>query len=112
MPAGFSYSDEGFWGTNSSIEVFVETLAGLAAARLGPDAPLAAFLREELEGFFVGKVVELDDVLRDAATRAVFVELLDTATSRLLEDGAFSDRGRVWVSTVMGALRDKVAGGR
>jgi hypothetical protein len=51
MGAGFEVADEVFWGTNAAVEASVEALAAQAAARFGPDDPLAPFFRGEHEGF-------------------------------------------------------------
>ena len=110
MSAGFAVADEVFWGTNGAVEAYVDCLAVLAAERFGPDAPLTAFLREQVEGCFPGRVVFLDEMLADPYGRRQFLELLDAATDRLLREGAFTEYGQVWVSSVIAALRAQVAG--
>ena len=110
MSAGFSVGEEVFWGTNGAVEAYVEALAAQAAARLGPDAPLAVFFRGERDGFFMGKVVFLDTWLADGPSRERFLGLLDAATEQLLREDAFSEYGRKWVATVIARLRGRVAG--
>ncbi len=109
MSAGFHVAEEVFWGTNGAVEAYVEALAALAAARLGPDAPLSAFFQEERDGFFGGKVVFLDEWMTEAAGRHRLLELLDAATEQLLREGAFTEYGRVWVGSVVTALRARIA---
>ena len=109
MSAGLSMDDEVFWGTNGAVEACVEALAVHAAARLGADDPLVAFLRDELQGFFPGKVVFLEEYVRDDARREQFVEILDAATDQLLRDGVFTDYGRNWVTSVVAQFRAKLA---
>jgi hypothetical protein len=110
MSAGFKIADEVFWGTNGAVEAYVEALATQAAARFGPDDPLAAFFREERDGFFTGKVVSLDAWLADVAGRARFLAVLDAATEQLLHEGAFTEQGRAWVASEMARLRARVGG--
>jgi hypothetical protein len=109
MSAGFKVADEVFWGTNGAVEAYVETLAALAADRLGNDAPLTVFLREQQERFFTGIVVYLDEWLTDAVSRERFVWLLDAATEQLLRAGAFTEYGREWVTSVVAAMRSRIA---
>lgn len=111
MSAGFKIAGEVFWGTNGVVEAYVEVLATLAADHFGADDPLAVFLQDERDGFSMGKIVLLDEWLRDAPARERFLGLLDTATERLLGEGAFTQSGQQWVSLVMGELRDRIAGG-
>jgi hypothetical protein len=110
MSAGFEVADEIFWGTNGAIEAYVESLGAAAARLYGPEDPLARFLRGQLEGFFPGIVVVLDEhvVGRDACER--FLRALDESTQQLLGGETFSDLGREWVATVMVRLRQKVVG--
>lgn len=110
MSAGFKVGDEVFWGTNGAVEAYAEALAAQAAARLGPEAPLSVFFREERDGFYGGKVLFLDEWLTGAAGRGVFLELLDAATGQLLREGAFTEYGREWVASVVSGLRARIAG--
>ncbi len=110
MSAGFTVDDVEFMGTNGAVEAYVDCLASLAAERFGPIAPLATFFREQQEGCFPGRVVFLDEMLADPNSRSQFLELLDAATDRLLRDGAFTDYGQAWVSSIVAALRAQVAG--
>lgn len=110
MSAGFKVADEVFWGTNGAVEAYVEALAAQAAARFGPHDPLATFFRDERDGFSSGKIVFLDEWLKDAAARTRFLELLVTATEQLLREGAFTEYGREWVATVVAQLQARVAG--
>ncbi len=110
MSAGFKIADEMFWGTNGAVEAYAEALATQAAARLGPDAPLSMSFQEEWAGFYGGKMIILDEWLAASAGRDEFLELLDAATERLLQEGAFTDYGREWVASVVDTLRARVAG--
>lgn len=110
MSAGFSVTDEVFWGTNGAVEALVDALAAQATARFGPDDQLAAFFRTEREEFFMGKVVSLQEWLGDRAGRERFMEVLDAATEQLLREGEFTEYGREWVAAVVAGLRAKLAG--
>ena len=110
MSAAFDFDGEVFWGTNGSVEAYLESLCKGAERTLGPSDPLAIFFRNELDGFFPGKVVFLDECLRDTEARRCFVRLLDEATAELLHSDAFTDLGRNWVETVIAGLRQKVLG--
>jgi hypothetical protein len=110
MSAGFRVAGEVFWGTNGAVEAYLDALAAEAAAQYGATDPLAAFLRAEREPFWMGKVVDLDAALGDAAARGRFLAVLDAATEQLLAAGAFTDSGREWVAAVVGGLRRKIAG--
>src|SRR5689334_4257150 len=101
MSAGFKVAGEVFWGTNGAVEAYVETLAALAESRFGPDEALAEYLAEQRDSFSMGRVLYLDGWLADEAGRRRFLELLDTATERLLRDGAFTEYGREWVISVV-----------
>lgn len=61
MSAAFDFDGETFWGTNGSIEAYLESLRGSAERTFGSSDPLAMFLRSELDGFFPGKVVFLEE---------------------------------------------------
>ena len=110
MSAGFKVAGEFFWGTNGAVEAYVEALAGLAAARFGPDDPLSAFFCDERDAFFTGKIVFLDRFLTSPQSRRRLVELFDGATEQLLREGAFSDYGREWVESTMRPLQARLAG--
>lgn len=101
MSAGFCVDDEVYWGTNGAVQAYVEALAAQAAVRFGAADPLVVFLRGELEGFFPGKVVFLDEWLGDDTRRRQFVEIVDAATDQLLGEGGFTEYGRAWVQEVM-----------
>ncbi len=105
MSAGFSIGNKVFWGSNGAVESYIEVMAAKAAERFGPDDPLAVFLRDEREQFYMGKVVFLDDWAADISRRRQFFELLDAATSQLLHSGLFNDCGREWVASVIAELR-------
>lgn len=108
MSAGFDVSGEVCWGSNGSIEVYLEVLGELAAARLGADHPMTAFFHDELETFFIGKVVRLDEILVDSASCERFLDLLDAATKLLLEREVFTDHGRTWADWMVGQLRARI----
>ena len=110
MSAGFEVSGEVFWGTNGAVEAYVEALAEQAAARFGPDAPLAAFFRDERDAFYTGKIVFLDEFLAVPQFRSQLLEVFDAATEQLLREGAFTDYGREWVESTMRPLRARLAG--
>jgi hypothetical protein len=111
MSAGFKIKGEVFWGTNGAVEAYVEALAAQAAARFGPDDPLAAFLRDEREVFYSGKIVFLDEWLGDADARRRFLEILDAASEQLIKEGAFTDYGREWMNSEITRLRVRIAAG-
>lgn len=110
MSAGFKVAGEVFWGTNGAVEAYLEALTAQAVARFGPDDALAAFFRDEREGFFMGKVVFLDEILGGTGVRGRFVEVLDAATEQLLRDGTFTEYGQEWVRSVVAHLRSRIAG--
>jgi hypothetical protein len=111
MSAGFKVAGEEFLGTNGAVEAYVEALAALAGDHFGLDDPLTAFLRDERDGFFLGKVVLLDERLQDDTARSRFLLILDAATEQLLREGTWSQYGQQWVSEVVSRLRDRIAGG-
>jgi hypothetical protein len=108
MSAGFDVAGEVFWGTNGAIEAYVESMAAVAAQAFGAADPLATFLRAELEGFFPGKVVALDDYVDGPDDRRRLLQVLDDATEQLLEGDTFTAYGRSWVATTISALRAKL----
>ena len=105
MSAGFDFLGETFWGSNGSIESYLEALENQAAARFGTSDPLTEFFREEREGWFTGKVVFLDVILTDRARCEVFVQLLDAATKQLLAADAFSEFGQTWLEVTLERMR-------
>jgi hypothetical protein len=109
MSAGFKVAGEVFWGTNGAVESYVVAMAADAAARFGPDDPLAAYLAEQRDSFSMGQVLYLDQWLTDAAGRERFLAVLDTTTERLLQSEAFSEYGREWVASVIASLRGGIA---
>jgi hypothetical protein len=109
MSAGFDLDGEVYWGTNGAVEAYLGALARIAADRFGPDDALAAALRRHREGFFTGMVVDLDESLGRPGDRRRFASLLDAATAELLRGDAFSDLGRTWATTRIGAMRDRLA---
>jgi hypothetical protein len=110
MSAGFKVAGRVFWGTNGAVEAYAGALAEQAAARLGPDDPMSAYLREERDEFYSGSILVLDDWLADAPSRERFVALLDAATEQLLRQGVFTEYGRAWAATVVADLRAHIAG--
>lgn len=109
MSAAFDFAGQVHWGTNGSIEAYLDALATIAAERFGVEDPLAVALRREREQFYSGAVVFLDTILNGAEERARFVAILDAATSQLLLDGGFTDIGVKWVETEVRGLRERIA---
>jgi hypothetical protein len=109
MSAGFKVGGEVFWGTNGSVEAYVEVLAGLAAARFGPGDPLTVYLAGQRDSFSMGRVLYLDEWLAHPTARQRFLGLLDAATKQLLQDGVFTAYGQEWVATVITSLRARNA---
>jgi hypothetical protein len=109
MSAGFDIYGKVYWGTNGAVEAYVQALATRAANTLGPDNPLATFLHQEHQGFFPGKIVFLDDWVKDASARQVLLALFDEATRDLLERKAFTDLGERWIATEIRDLRADLA---
>ena len=105
MPAGFDIGGKTFYGSNGAIERYIEAIGEHAATRFGPDDEIAAFFREAKEGYFTGMIVFLDPLLRDAASRTRFVELLDAATDDLLKQNVWTEMGKTWVSTRIAEFR-------
>ena len=105
MPAGFDIDGKTFYGSNGAIERYIEAIGDHAAARFGPGDEIAAFFREAKEGYFTGMIVFLDPLLRDAASRARFIELLDAATEDLLRQNVWTETGKSWVSTRIAEFR-------
>jgi hypothetical protein len=108
MSAGFDIDGEVFWGTNGAIEAYVEAMAEQSAARFGADHPWTRFFNEQRDGFFSGKVVFLDELIRGAPSRADLVELLDLATAELARREVFTEFGRQWVAETIPALRKRI----
>jgi hypothetical protein len=106
MGAGFKFDDRIFWGTNSAVEAYLEALAHLAAERFGPDDALAAFLRDEHDGFFTGKIVFLTGVLPDKPSRDKFLTILAAAEQLR---GEFTDHGRAWIDGEIRSLSERIA---
>ncbi|WP_148594917.1 hypothetical protein [Aquisphaera giovannonii] len=109
VSAGFDFAGQDYWGINCAVEAYLETLARIAAERLGPGDPMAIALSDESDGFFTGKVVFVDDILHRPGDRQRFVPLLDAATDQLLREDVFTDYGRRWVATIVQSLRDRLA---
>jgi hypothetical protein len=109
MSAGFKVAGELFWGTNGAVETYVETMGLLADSHYGAYDPLTVYLAEQRECFSAGLVLYLDEWLADIPDRIKFLELLDATTERLLGQGTFIDYGREWVTSVVVALRAKIA---
>src|SRR5689334_20778633 len=109
MPAGFDIDGKTFYGSNGAVETYVEAIGEHAATRFGPDDKIAVFFREAKRGYFPGIIVFLDPLLRDAASRARFVELLDAATEDLLRRGVWTEMGKSWVSTRIAEFRQHLA---
>ncbi len=109
MSAGFKLDEQVFWGTNGAVEAYVESLGRQAGALLGSRHPMATFFEAELEGFFPGKIVFLDELLREPGDRQSLLGILDAATKELLGNSSFSEYGQNWVATTMAALRAQIA---
>ena len=105
MSAGFNIDQKTFYGTNGAIEAYIEAIANLAEARFGAEDEIALFFRDAKRGYFMGMIVFLDPVLRDATSRARFNELLDAATEDLLRQNVLTELGRSWVSTRIAEFR-------
>ena len=110
MSAGFKVAGEVFWGTNGAVEAYVEVMALEAEFRFGPDDPLTLFIRDERDSFSRGKIVFLDEWLRDVPSRVRVLTVLDAATNQLLREGTFTEYGREWVALVVSKLREQIAG--
>jgi hypothetical protein len=108
LSAGFQISGETFWGTNGAVEEYVASLAEQASVQHGAGDPMAVFFRDELEGFFSGKIVFLDRIVNDAGSREKFAALLDLATEDLIGKNAFTPAGVEWVQSTMRQLRDRI----
>jgi hypothetical protein len=108
VSAAFHFDGEAFWGTNGSVEAYLESLRDSAERTYGPSDPVAVFFRNARDGFFGGNVVYLDECLVDEGACRRFVRILDEATAELLGNNAFTDLGRNWVATVIAELRQKV----
>lgn len=109
MSAGFRFAGRVHWGTNGAIETYLESLSRVAADRLGPEDRLAAAFREERDGFQMGAVIDLDNILTEPGDPGQFVQLLDQATDRLLLEQVFTEYGREWVASEIRSLRDRLA---
>lgn len=109
MSAGFKFRGEICWGSNGSIEVYLEALQHQATIRFGASDLLTEFFRSQREGSFMGMVVFLDDVLTDAETCDRFLSVLDAATDRLLSEEVFTELGRNWISSTLGPFRQRIS---
>jgi hypothetical protein len=109
MPAGFNINGKTFYGSNVAIESYIEAIAKHAQARFGAEDEVAVFFRDAKRGYFTGMIVFLDPVLRDAASRARFIELLDAATEDLSRQNMWTERGKAWVSTRIPEFRQQLA---
>ena len=109
MSAGFDVNGETFWGTNGAVETYVELLSVCASGKLGKEHPISRFFKEERDGFFTGKVVFLDSLLKDSDNRSLLVTLLDDATRQIREEGIFTAYGYEWIDTVVVNLRKQLA---
>jgi hypothetical protein len=108
VSAGFRLDGEVYWGTNGTVEVYLERLAEEAAHTLGEHHPWVGWLRGWREAFYRGAVVGLDEILGDHADRRVFATLWDHAPHRLLAEHLFTEHGRRWVAEVGTALRQRL----
>ena len=105
MSAAFRIDGQAYWGTNGMVEIYLERLGDEAERSLGPHHLWVGWLRGWREAFFMGAVVNLDDLLRDHAERRVFATLWDHATARLLADRILTESGQHWVAEVGTSLR-------
>ena len=105
MSAGLSIRDTVVWGTNGALETLISEMRTEAAERLGNDAPLTVFLANESAAFFMGKVVFLDDWVKDAENRQKLLEILNAGSERLLKRNTLSDYGKDWLLQMLGELR-------
>ena len=84
-------------------------MADEAAARLGPNDPLARFLAEERDRSYSGTVIFLDSIPTGAESRAAFIQLLDAATVEVTRRNVFAGVGRSRVDTTIRAFRQWLA---
>ncbi|WP_439632185.1 hypothetical protein [Gemmata sp.] len=110
MSAGLKFADVVFWGTNGAVEVLLEALIAQAERQLGTADPLTTFLRDERDGFYMGKVVVIDEPLATTAARQRFLSLMNDASQELLREGPLTDYGSAWLSTEITALCDHIRG--
>ena len=108
MSAAFNFANEAHWGTDGSIEAYLETLAQIAAERFGASDPMATALSRERNQFYAGYIVFLDPILTAEADRIRFAQLLEMATANLLREEFFTDIGRNWVATEIRTLRERI----
>ncbi len=101
MSAGLSIDDTTVWDTNGAVKALVGAMHREAAERLGSDAPLTVFLKSEHDAFFIGKVVFLDDWVKDAEGRRELLEVMDSGVEQLLKQNTFNDYGRDWISQML-----------
>ena len=73
MSAGFDFRGETYWGSNGTIEIYLEVLTDECEACFGIEHPMRTFFHQEREGFFMGKVVFLDELLLNADSCKRFV---------------------------------------
>jgi len=106
LSAGFDFGGQVHWGTNGAIEAYLESMVRIGYERLGRTDPVPAALDDELVGFFPGKVILLDPILRTTSDREHFIQLLDAATLDL--EWSFTDLGRRWIATEIRELRARI----
>ena len=111
MSSAFKVAGEVYCGTNGAVAAYVEVMAEQAVALFGIDAPITTFLQNERDSFLSGKIVYLDGCIQEAADRERLLMVLDAATAQLLREETFSQYGMQWVASVVGQLRERIAGG-
>jgi len=109
MSAGFHFQGETTWGTNGAIEVYLGTLAAQALRRYGPEDRLTVFFENERQSFYGGFVVFLDELLVDRPVRLRFLEILDAATTAILDSDQFTEYGREWAGVAVRRLRAQIS---
>jgi hypothetical protein len=99
MSSAFDYNQYTIWGTNGTIEAYLESLCRLAAETPGTDAALRLWLEKERNHFFSGAVVFLGEVLADPTVAKQFLALFERATAEFLSGDEFTEYGKEWLRT-------------
>ena len=97
MGAAFKYHGQIVWGTNGSIEHYLDRMLTLSTTEHGAEHPMTRWLSDCRLSFFTGAVVNLDAVLDDLGCQPQFVALLQNVSSEGLDGPLFSDIGKKWI---------------